>query len=978
MPHLSLSLLGAFQARLDSEAIAGFQSDKARALLAFLAVEADQPHRRDYLAGLLWPDWPDKNARANLRHALNNLRTILRDRQALPPFFYSDRQTIQFNPDSNYHLDVASFQTYLAETPKIEAGQANVATIQPLQQAVELYTGPFLSGFFVEDCSTFEEWSLLTRERLQSQMLVVLWTLANHFEHAGKIEAALRYARQRVEFDALQEEGQRHLMRLLTLAGKRSAALVQFETCRQLLADELDVPPSTETTALYEQILSGQLKPQADPTPVLLTDPSPPSLSTPRHNLPAQTTRFIGRTVEVEAVRTLLLRPEVRLLTLTGTGGTGKTRLSLEVAAGLLDHFTDGVFFVPLAQLQDPELVISTIAETVGLRETGSASVFGSLQEFVQGKHLLLVLDNFEHMVQAAPQVADLLKAAPQLKVMVTSRTLLRLYGEHNHLVPPLSLPEPQRLPSFERLTEYEACQLFVERARAIKTDFTLTSENAPSVAKICIKLDGLPLAIELAAARINLLPPQKMLAQLSHRLRFLTRGAKDLPARQQTLRNAIDWSYSLLEPAEQTVFQRLAVFAGGCTIEAADAVANVKGNIDVYDGLESLIDKSLLKQSVRSGEPRFVMLETLREYGLEQLQNAGDAELIFQAYVTHYLNWVEWMDQELQDYDQETRLEQIEIEHDNLRVALRRVIDNRDEETGLKMVKSLWRFWEMRGHFTEGRRWLEEALAASSSTAPELKAEVYTGAGTMAWYQNDYQQATAHHEAALTLYREVGNEQGVAFALNNVGTQALDQGQFERAANFFEECIALCRNLDRRQRLDDKRILSYAVHNLGEVARFQKRYERAAALHEEALALFRELEDTWAISRQLTFLGLVRKMLGDYHQATMHFNESLLLGRRLNNKECIAEALEAYAGLAIAQAQPERAARLWGAAERLREVIGVPASIAERDEYEPALALAYDTLGQTAFASAWAEGRSMTEEEITAYALEKSSLDIQ
>lgn len=962
MAQLSLALLGTFRARLDGQAIGEFESDKARALLTYLVVEVDQPHPRDHLAGLLWPDWPNTNARANLRHALNNLRTVLRNQETNPPFLLSERQTIQFNPASDYFLDVEEFGRHLVELAKVEPGQAGEPIVQGWQRATKLYAGPFLHGFFLPDCSAFEEWLLLTRERLQLQMLATLRALALHFEQQGDYKEAQRYVRRQLELDPLREEAHGQLMRLLALTGQRSAALVQFETCRKLLADELSVGPDAELVALQQQIQTGQLR----PLPPAAT-PIPPRLATPRHNLPAPTTSLIGRQAESSALCQKLLSPEVRWLTLTGPGGTGKTRLALQVATKLVEQFGDGVFLVPLAPIQSPELVGPTIAEVLGVRETGDGHVLELLKEFVQDKHLLLVLDNFEHLIPAAPVVTDLLTTAPRLKTMVTSRTLLRMYGEYNYPVPPLSVPDLHEMPLPEQLLEYESCQLFVERARAIKPDFVVTSDNARAIIEICARLDGLPLAIELAAAWIGVLPPQKMLAQLGSRLQFLTRGARNLPDRQQTLRRTIDWSYELLDPTEQVLFGRLAVFADSWTIEAAGAVGTITGPVDVLNELEAFVDKSLVKQFEHAGEPRFMMLETIREYARERLSHSGEASLIQHMHASYYLRLAEAMAPALRAKDQETWLEELEIEHDNLRAALRWARDNRDVETGLRLVGVLWRFWETRGHVTEGRQYLEEVLSHSQGAAPALRAEAHTGAGTMAWHQRDYRQAIAHHQAALSLYQGLGDQSGVAFALNNLGVQAMDQGDHERAAEFLEQSLRLA------QALGAKAIMLYPRHNLGTMAKRQKNYERAAILYEENLVLCRELGDPWLTAITLGDLGVVSRNLGDYERARRYFKESLILSRRIDDKEHFAEWLEGYAGLAAVQARPERAARLWGAAEALRETIGVPLALDEQGEYERNVAMTRNVLGEVAFASAWTMGRSMPLERVVIYALEES-----
>ena len=762
MPHLHLSLLGTFQAQLDGKSITGFQSNKARGLLAYLAVEATQPHQRDRLAGLFWPEWSDAKARANLRHALSNLRQVLKDREAETPFLHANRQTVQFNLDSDHHLDVAQFSHCLTSKEQTHLTEAEV---ERLKTGVSLYTGAFLTGFFLPDCAAFEEWVLLTRERLHNQMLTALHTLTTHFEAQGAFEEALVYAQQQVVHEPVNEDGHIQLMRLLAYTGQRSAALTQYERCCQILVDELGVEPGPKTRALHHQIQRGQLKP---PIPDV---PKPPR----QHNLPAQTTPFIGRVIEQQTICTLLRRETVRLLTLHGPGGVGKTRLGLQVAEQLQPDFEDGVYFVSLAPLRDPALVIPTIARVLNVRETGSHTLEQALKAKLQAQQTLLVLDNFEHLIAAAPIVSDLLSTAPKLKILVTSREILRLYGEYEYAVSPLEAPDDRH--STTKLAQMDAVQLFSERVLAVKPNFILDDAIAPIVAQICARLDGLPLAIELAAARVRRFSPAQLLAQLTARktvLPLLRSGPRDLPARHQALDQAIAWSYDLLDRDEQILFRRLAVFAGGCIPEAAEAICNFDGGLalDVWEGLEALADKNLIRYIIQpDGSARSLLLETIREFGFEQLQAAGAANRVQAEHAHFYLQWVEDLQQSSSGIFAPQFLDRLELEHDNLRLALRWALANQDLEIGLGLVGILYNFWNNRGYFSEGTEWLTRVVEAAVDAPPSIRlTKALFGTGFMFNGLGDMSKAQAYYSRSLAVSRQLGDQGLIGLSLALLG----------------------------------------------------------------------------------------------------------------------------------------------------------------------------------------------------------------
>jgi predicted ATPase/class 3 adenylate cyclase/tetratricopeptide (TPR) repeat protein len=607
------------------------------------------------------------------------------------------------------------------------------------------------------------------------------------------------------------------------------------------------------------------------------------------NNLPAQTTPLVGREQEIAAARARLLRPEVRLLTLTGPGGTGKTRLSLQIAAESLDDFDDGVFFVPLAAIREAGLLASTIAQALGVREAAGRPVLESLKEYLADKRLLLLLDNFEQLVDAAPQVSDLLAAGLGVKVLVTSRAVLRVYGEYEFHVPPLRLPDPEQLPTLERLTQYEAVRLFIERAQAVSADFVVTNENAPAVAEICHRLDGLPLAIELAAARSRLLTPQAMLARLEHRLSLLTGGARTLPARQQTLRAALAWSYDLLDAGEQTLFGRLAVFGGGCTLEAAEAVCDPAGElaIDLLDGVDSLVAKSLLRNEAAAdgAEPRVGMLETIREYALERLAERGEAAALRRRHAEYYLALAEQAEGHVFAAEQDRWLGHLEAEHDNLRAALAWAqTEAAGGDVAVRLAAALWPFWYVRGHLSEGREQLNRALAGSSNGA--ARARALGGAAILNWFQGDRARAIAHVQESLALSRAAGDQRGIAFARTLSGEIAVFLDGPERGIPLLEESVRLYRELD------DRWGMALALLFLGKAVLREDDHERAAALVEESLSLFRGVGDKWGTGFALGILGLVARHDGRYERAAALFEEALPLQRALGDKMGVAGSL--------------------------------------------------------------------------------------
>jgi len=643
------------------------------------------------------------------------------------------------------------------------------------------------------------------------------------------------------------------------------------------------------------------------------------------NNLPVQPTPFLGREHEVTALRDLLSRSDVQLVTLTGPGGTGKTRLALQVAADMSDRFKNGVFFVNLAPISDPALVVPTIAETLAIREGSRQALLGRLMEELRQRQILLLLDNFEQVVSAAEQVATLLTGCHQLKALVTSREVLHVRAEHEFPVPPLAVPDPDHLPDLATLSHQAAVALFLQQAQAVKPHFQLTDANARAIAELCARLDGLPLAIELAAARMKLFSPQALLARLGQRLSVLTSALRDVPARQQTLRNTIAWSYNLLDTREQRLFRRLSVYAGGCTLEAIEAVSGALGDEagSVLEGVASLLDKSLLHQrEMGLSEPRVEMLETLRAYGLESLEAVGEMEATRKAHTEYFLRLAEEAELELAGHAQEFWCERLEQELDNLRAALVWCLERGEAgqsmETALRLSGALGRFWDTRGHVSEGRAFLERALGGSKDGIAPMHVKALTAAAYLAYIQGDDHRAEELSEESLTRCRELGDTASAARFLLLLGMIAWRRYHFARAISLTEESLALFREVG------DRGGSAWSLNNLAGLVSYRGEFARAISLTEESLALFREVGDNegraWSLGRLAVLL-----MIGKNDQATgcTLLEESLALSREGKNKEGMIRTLGLLGQVALLQGDAVKARSLLEESLMLAREIG-------------------------------------------------------
>lgn len=774
-------------------------------------------------------------------------------------------------------------------------------------------------------------------------------------------------------------------------------------------------------TVRHERIESAEVSPVQSATAA-----APP----PAH-VPLASTRLIGRDPEVAEICERLLQPDIRLLTLIGPPGVGKTRLALEAAARLNAVFPDGALFVALAPIRDPALVAAAIAEVMGITETPDQPLTTHLPAALNKRHCLLVLDNVEHVLAARGLIADLL-AAPHVRILLTSRAALHLSAEHQYVVRPLALPDLAHLPPLDELARYPSVALFCARARAVNHLFTLSTANALPVAAICVHLDGLPLALELAAARSKLLGPQALLTRLVHRFRLLMSGAHDLPLRHQTLKSALDWSYALLSSEEQQLFARLAVFVGGWRLEAAEWVAGARAGSQPREGgalplefadaraavLEvqaSLLDQSLLQQlPTADGEGRLTMLETMREYAMDQLVASDGVALAQQQHASYCLQLAEEAEPQLIGPDQLTWFGRLEEDHANLRAALTWAHQANAAEYGLRLAAALWRFWYEHGHLAEGRRWLEQALArdegadgASTSTI-RYRAKALNGAGVIAWRQGETARALALLEAGLALHEQVGDVRGMAHTLTNLGILASERGAYDEAQTLYE------RSLDLNQRLANDWGVAAALLNLGNLAIEQGAYERAVTLHEQALGLNRRSNDAVGIALSLNNLGVALLMQRSYDRAELLFGESLELHRALDdtlgmayaltnlgmvavkqhkrpvaaarfgaslrlsqtlgNKLCIAENLAGFATVAcmdeLSPSHAQRVVQLGGTVAAVRVTINAPFSRADQAEFDATLSAARHILSPEAFAAAWALGQAAVLEDAIAAAL--------
>ncbi len=684
------------------------------------------------------------------------------------------------------------------------------------------------------------------------------------------------------------------------------------------------------------------------------------------NNLTATYSRIIGREKEIASISRLLLQENIRLVTMTGIGGTGKTRLSRAVAERMLLDFDDGVFFVEMAAVTQADVVALTIAQPLGIKEEAGRPVLELLKEHLHNRQMLIVIDNFEQVIDAAPQIAELLNASDRLKILVTSREVLRVQAEVEFPVPPLTIPPADAGLSFDELKVNEAVLLFADRAMTAKPSFGLSPENTSDIAAICARLDGLPLAIELAAARAKVLSPAAILSKLENRLNLLTGGARDLPERQQTMRGAVAWSYDLLDEFEKAVFTKLSVFSGGFRIESAEFVCGSRGDMEVLDAVTSLIDKSLLIQKeLPDGESRFRMLEVVRDFAAELLESDGQTDEVSRKHTEFFVSLTETAEPFLQSAQSAVWLGRLAEEHDNIRAAMRWSLVN-EPAMAISLAVAARNYWLVHSHLTEGFRWLKAASETGFEPLPALRFKLLNGLGLAARFRGDYDTARRAYEDGLIAGKEANDKQGIALSNRGLGLVAMQQNDLDSARGYFNEGLSISRELD------DKFGIAISLSFLGDLARTEGRNAEARPQFEEAVELLRALENKTALGDALNNLGAATFASGDSASARRYFSEALAIAKDVANRITISCSLDGFAAIAVEAGDFDRAAMLSGTADSLRDLIGYKIEPAERRFRETYLSKLNDGMPKDLFDHCYANGRSLAFEDAIAKVLEE------
>jgi non-specific serine/threonine protein kinase len=919
---LKLRFLGTFESTIDGKSLPKTRTRKEGWLLGLLTIRGSQPTDRSWLAGTLWPDSSEEQALAYLRSSLYNLRRVLgaESSRLVSP----SSRSVMLNMEGA-DVDVIEFDRLSISDKPID-----------LERAVEMYRGDLLEG-----CD--EPWAIIERERRREGYLLALESLGTGAAQSGDPGQALRWLRQALACDALRETAVRGVMCALDQLGDRAGASLAFRQFRLRLSEELRTSPSPQTTALYQQIRSGA---RASAALVHQTGSSSSTRGSAKafqlhHRFPIPATALVGRERELSEVRALLLESSAsvhakRIVTLTGSGGIGKTRLAVAVTEAVAGEFANGVSFVDLSALSNGELLSRIVAEAIGVREEPGRTFTESLSAHLADKEHLLLLDNCEHILQPCAWLAEaLIRKCSGVRILATSRQAFGSSDEAVLRVPALGVP-PLDFARYgatsAELLAFDSVRLFVERAMDASGLFALTDRNAQAIVRICQRVDGLPLALELAAARVNALSVEQIALRLDESAKLLTRGSKAAPTRQQSLTALIDWSYELLGEAERSLFRRLSIFSGGWSLDAAEKIcadadpvpckhqnreARV-GEAEVLDLLSELIDRSLVVTNLsRDGSLRYRYLETIRQFAASALHDFGERESLRDFHVAYFVQLVEEAESGLEAADQQKWLDQLETEHDNIRVALARACE-RNCESSLRMTAALRLFWDRHGDYNEGRKWCAAALETNAGRGlSSLRANTLKAAGLLAFRQADYASARDYLEKSLAMQRELGDLKGISAALTNLAIVAHDQGDFDPAILWLKEAL----EIDRRR--DDRRDIAISLTNLSNIEYSRGSFDLARTLQEEALVTWRAENDPWRLSLSLGNLGSILFEMGEVETAQRLQEESLEIRRKLEDPWNIALALANLGNIAHENRELSAAKSLHEESLILREEVG-------------------------------------------------------
>jgi predicted ATPase/DNA-binding SARP family transcriptional activator len=969
---------------------------KSKPLVKLLALQPQHRLHREQLIELLWPEQTAGSATNSLYKALHAARRSLEPRRqsgAVSNFILARGGQIILSAPRELWVDAVEFERRAGAAFREQSAPA-------LQAALELYQGDLLP----EDL--YEDWAAARREHLRSTHHRLLLTLGRMYVEQGRCESGLELLERLITLDPSNEEAHRQMMLLYASTGRRAEALRQYRRCEDALRVEMDGAPERATAEIRDQIACGRITASGGGGEGRAKQEGVPAQAPEAiTNLRPALTSFVSRKQEIADVLTLLSKSQ--LLTLTGAGGIGKTRLALAVAANVLGDYQDGVWFVDLSPIFEPALAPHTVTSTLGVREDAGRTPVAALHDFLRPRQMLLVVDNCEHLIEACAKLVDeLVRACPRLRILATSREALGVCGESVWSLSTMSLPEISDPVSVPRLMECEAVQLFVERARLSDPRWRLTEQNGLAVAKLCRRLDGIPLAIELAASRLRVLAVEQILSKLDNSFNLLANSGRAVAPRHQTLDAAMDWSYELLRPDERLLWGRLSVFSGGWTLPAVEAVA-ASGDVPadaVLDLLTRLVDKSLVVVEQHGAKARYRMLETIRQYGAGKLRLMDEEFRVGERHYNWCLQLAEKSDCEFSRTDQRHWFEGLEAEHDNLRAALRwSTHDARDADKSLRLCTALWHFWQTNGYASEGRLWFEAALALEGPASDAIRARAFHGAsglasiqgdlehslafleeslalrrrlgdkggtahelqrlGIMAYYVGDYARAAALHNESLNLCLELGDESGCARAYNGLGILALDQGSYERAEAWFDRCLT------GYQKLGHKLGIVATLNNLGETAQKRGDFDRSQKLLEESLERAYELGDKGWAARALHLLGSLANSRGEYGRAFEFYSSALVNFQEMADASVVF-VFEGLSCTAAAQGNAVRAHRLAGAASARREMTRMKRSPADQLVLDRYLDEVKRRSTDEEMARAFAAGHAMTLDEAIQYAL--------